>query len=57
MDPSLLTGDYVYEEVYPAFKEGTDEKEKTAALNQQFLKNLGRQGIVIRRRETIFRGR
>ncbi|MFO1519557.1 MAG: hypothetical protein U1F57_07865 [bacterium] len=46
MANSLLRGDYVYEEVYPAFKEGTDEKEKTALLNQVFLQFLLKEGLV-----------
>jgi hypothetical protein len=31
---------YIYEDIYPAFKAATDEKEKTARINQAFLNFL-----------------
>jgi len=45
MTDALLRGEYLYEEVYPAFKEGTDEKKKTAQLNWIFLKCLAEAGV------------
>ncbi|MCE9625651.1 MAG: hypothetical protein K8R69_09425, partial [Deltaproteobacteria bacterium] len=45
MTDALLRGEYLYEEVYPAFKEGTDEKKKTAQLNWVFLKCLAEEGV------------
>ncbi len=48
MASSLFKGEYLYDEVYPSFKSGTDEKEKTALLNGVFLKSLARQGLVLK---------
>jgi hypothetical protein len=36
---------YHYEEIYPSFKAGTDEKELTANLNRRFLRRLLGDGI------------
>src|SRR5215472_9118437 len=38
---------YVYENIYPAFKAATDEKEKTARINQAFLNFLMAQNVVL----------
>jgi hypothetical protein len=37
---------YVYENVYPAFKAATDEKEITATINRAFLNYLTERGLV-----------
>jgi hypothetical protein len=36
---------YHYEEIYPSFKAGTDEKEITANLNRRFLRRLLDDGV------------
>jgi len=41
--PAIALDHYVYEDVYPAFKAATDEKEITAKINRAFLNNLLRQ--------------
>jgi hypothetical protein len=38
---------YRYEEIYPAFKAATDEKEKTARINAAFLNRLGAANLVL----------
>jgi hypothetical protein len=38
---------YVYEDVYPAFKAATDEKEITAAINRAFLNFLAQRNQVV----------
>jgi hypothetical protein len=38
---------YVYEDIYPAFKAATDEKEKTARINQTFLNFLAARDLVL----------
>jgi hypothetical protein len=38
---------YVYEDIYPAFKAATDEKEKTARINQTFLNFLATRNLVL----------
>src|SRR5258708_6568772 len=38
---------YRYEEIYPSFKAATDEKEKTARINADFLNRLADAGIVM----------
>jgi hypothetical protein len=38
---------YVYEDIYPAFKAATDEKEKTARINQTFLNFLAARNLVL----------
>lgn len=53
MTESILKGEYVYDEVYPAFKAGTDEKEKTARLNQLLFQNLAKQGIVLFGKDSV----
>jgi hypothetical protein len=37
---------YIYEDVYPAYKAATDEKETTAKINRAFLKALARQNVI-----------
>ena len=36
----ITLADYRYEEIYPSFKAGTDEKEITADLNRRFIRSL-----------------
>jgi hypothetical protein len=38
---------YVYEDIYPAFKAATDEKEKTARINQTFLNFLAARNLIL----------
>jgi hypothetical protein len=38
---------YVYEDIYPAFKASTDEKEITARLNRDFLNHLAQRKLVL----------
>ena len=38
---------YVYEEIYPAFKATTDEKEITAKINRRFLNYLAERNLVL----------
>src|SRR5216683_3947613 len=44
---------YVYEDIYPAFKAATDEKEKTARINQAFLNYLARKSLVLTGNEPV----
>src|SRR5260370_25955064 len=44
---------YVYEDIYPAFKAATDEKEKTARINQAFLNYLGASGVILTGNEPL----
>lgn len=44
---SITIDTYRYEEIYPAFKAATDEKEKTARINAAFLNNLAAARIVM----------
>lgn len=44
---SITIDSYRYEEIYPAFKAATDEKEKTARINAAFLNSLASAGIVL----------
>jgi hypothetical protein len=37
---------YVYEDAYPAFKEATDEKQKTASINRAFLNFLVARNLI-----------
>jgi hypothetical protein len=43
----ILLDRYVYEDIYPAFKAATDEKEKTARINQTFLNFLAARNLVL----------
>jgi hypothetical protein len=36
----ITLAEYRYEEIYPSFKAGTDEKEITADLNRRFIRSL-----------------
>lgn len=47
MTPRIILDRYVYEDIYPAFKATTDEKEITANLNRTFLNHLARQSLVV----------
>ena len=38
---------YVYEDIYPAFKAATDEKEITAKINRTFLNYLAQRNLVL----------
>jgi hypothetical protein len=38
---------YVYEDIYPAFKEATDEKEITAKLSRDFLNYLAQRNLIL----------
>ncbi|HJU11078.1 MAG TPA: hypothetical protein VJ728_09380 [Candidatus Binataceae bacterium] len=38
---------YIYEDIYPAFKTATDEKEKTARINRRFLNALAMRKLVL----------
>jgi hypothetical protein len=38
---------YIYEDIYPAFKAATDEKEKTALINRTFLNFLAARDLVL----------
>jgi hypothetical protein len=38
---------YVYEDIYPAFKAATDEKEITASINRSFLNYLAQRNFVL----------
>ena len=38
---------YVYEDIYPAFKAATDEKEITARINRTFLNHLAQRNLVL----------
>jgi hypothetical protein len=40
MSPRIALDRYIYEDVYPAFKAATDEKEITAHINRTFLNYL-----------------
>src|SRR5215469_10429204 len=44
---------YIYEGIYPAFKSATDEKEKTARINQAFLNYLASESLVLTGNEPI----
>ena len=38
---------YVYEDIYPAFKEATDEKEITAKLSRDCLNYLAQRNLIL----------
>ena len=44
---SITIDQYRYEEIYPAFKAATDEKEKTARINSAFLNRLDDDQVVL----------
>jgi hypothetical protein len=43
----IILDRYVYEDIYPAFKAATDEKEITANLNRTFLNYLAQRNLVL----------
>lgn len=45
MPNAIAIDEYRYEEIYPSFKAGTDEKRLTADLNQRLLRRLLNDGI------------
>jgi hypothetical protein len=47
---------YVYEDIYPAFKAATDEKEKTAQINRTFLNFLAARNLVLTGAEPVIIG-
>jgi hypothetical protein len=47
MTPRLTLDRYVYEDIYPAFKASTDEKEITANLSRGFLNRLVQRNLVL----------
>jgi hypothetical protein len=47
LTPRITLDRYVYEDIYPAFKATTDEKEITAKLNRTFLNHLARQNLIV----------
>jgi hypothetical protein len=47
MTPRILLDRYVYEDIYPAFKAATDEKEITANLSRTFLNYLAVEKLVL----------
>jgi hypothetical protein len=51
--PTIALDRYVYEDIYPAFKAATDEKEKTARINQTFLNFLAARNLVLTGREPL----
>jgi hypothetical protein len=46
-DRPIALDRYVYEEIYPAFKATTDEKEITAKINCRFLNYLVERNLVV----------
>ena len=47
MTTRILLDRYVYEDIYPAFKANTDEKEVTARITSGFLNELSRKNLVL----------
>src|SRR5689334_19780919 len=47
MNNRIALDRYVYEDIYPAFKSATDEKEKTARINCAFLNSLAAKEQVL----------
>jgi hypothetical protein len=47
MTPRITLDHYVYEDIYPAFKEATDEKEITANLSRGFLNYLAQRNLIL----------
>src|SRR5271163_4490422 len=46
MSQEIAIAEYRYEDIYPSFKAGTDEKEITGALNGRFLRGLLRRSLI-----------
>ncbi len=51
--PRINLDHYVYEDIYPAFKATTDEKELTANINRSFLNHLGQRDLVVPRNAPV----
>lgn len=47
MTSKILLDRYVYEDIYPAFKAATDEKQITADINRTFLNYLAQRNLVL----------
>jgi hypothetical protein len=47
MTTRIALDNYVYEDIYPAFKATTNEKQITANISQAFLNNLAQQKMVL----------
>jgi len=47
LSQTITLGRYVYEDIYPAFKAATDEKEITARINRTFLNYLAARDLVL----------
>jgi hypothetical protein len=47
MTARLTLDRYVYEDIYPAFKEATDEKQITAKLSRDFLNYLAQRNLIL----------
>lgn len=47
MTTRIALDNYIYEDIYPAFKATTDEKEITADISRTFLNHLARQKLVL----------
>lgn len=47
MSSRIILDRYVYEDIYPAFKAATDEKEITANINRTFLNYLAQRNLVL----------
>jgi hypothetical protein len=56
MATRIALDNYIYEDVYPAFKEATDEKEITARLVRGFLNHKGMQSLILDSRTPIIVG-
>ncbi len=48
MTARLTLDRYVYEDIYPAFKEATDEKQITAKLSRDFLNYLAQRNLILK---------
>ena len=47
MSTRITLDHYVYEDIYPAFKAATDEKDVTAKINRTFLNYLAQRHLVL----------
>jgi hypothetical protein len=47
MSSRIKLNRYVYEDIYPAFKAATDEKEITANINRTFLNYLAKRNLIL----------
>lgn len=53
MNSRITLDRYVYEDIYPAFKAATDEKEVTANINRRFLNHLAKRNLVLAGRSPV----